>query len=271
MIEKQPVVISIAGSDNTGGAGIQADIKTCSALGVYAGTVITAITAQNSKHVYAVEEVSTEMIKVQIDTILETIRPDAIKIGLLPSPQIIEVVAEKIKEYGLHKVVVDPVMVATNGDALTSSGSDMISAFKTYLFPVTDLITPNIPEALNLLGLERYEDNSMELCKTLRKETGVNAVLLKGGHGIGNDSTDYLSFENEFKEFKIKRINSQNTHGTGCTLSSAIAAGLAKGYTLEQSVSEGKSFVYNAILFADRVNVAAGPGPLNFMWKDLKK
>lgn len=267
MEERQPVVISIAGSDNSGGAGIQADIKTCTEMGVYAATVITAVTSQNSHHVYGVEAVTANMVKSQVDSILETIRPDAIKIGMLPTPEIIEVVTDKIKEYGLKNVVVDPVMVATNGDSLTSGGLDMISAFKKLLFPLADLITPNIPEALRLLGIKDNDIELPELGKILQSETKARSVLLKGGHASGNESIDYLIEENDISEFSIKRIKSENTHGTGCTLSSAIASGLAKGLTMKQAIVEGKSFVYNAILNAENINVAVGPGPLNFMWK----
>lgn len=267
MDNKQPVVISIAGSDNSGGAGIQADIKTCSALGVYAATVITAVTSQNSHHVYGVETISTEMVKSQIDSILETIRPDAIKIGMLPTPEIIEAVADKIKEYGLRNVVVDPVMVATNGDSLTSDGLDMIDAFKTLLFPLADLITPNIPEGLKLMGMESM-DYPKELCKKLYEESNAKGVLLKGGHSEGDESVDYLYDGNELTEFSVKRINSKNTHGTGCTLSSAIASGLAKGMNIRQAVAQAKDFVYNAILNAEHIDVAKGPGPLNFLWKN---
>lgn len=270
MSERQPVVVSIAGSDNSGGAGIQADIKTCTALGVYSATVVTAITAQNSRHVYAVDSVSVEMVKSQFDAILETIRPDAIKIGMLPSPDIICAVAGKIREYGLKNVVVDPVMVATNGDSLTASGHDMISAFTNELFPLSALITPNIPEARKLLGLNSDNElDSADLCIELYNICNADSVLLKGGHGVGHTSIDYLYNGTQMFDFETERVNSVNTHGTGCTLSSAIAAGLAKGYSLTKAISEGKNFVYNAIKFADSINVAKGPGPLNFMWNDI--
>lgn len=261
---KQPVVLSIAGSDNTGGAGIQADIKTCCALSVYAATVITAVTSQNSNHVYAVEVCSPSIIESQIDSIMETIKPDAVKIGMLPNPEIIKLIADKIKYYNLNNVVVDPVMVATNGDSLIKGGSKTIEAFINYLFPLATIVTPNIPEAETLIGSASL--NIKDTCEIILKECNISAVLLKGGHSIEEKAIDILFDGKEFTTFSQPRINSLNTHGTGCTLSSAIACGLAKNLPLKQAVSDAKDFVFNAIKYSENINVTDGPGPLNFLW-----
>lgn len=261
---RQPVVLSIAGSDNTGGAGIQADIKTCCALGAYAATAITAITSQNSHHVYSVEVCSEPIIESQIDSIMETISPDAVKIGMLPTPDIIKLIAEKIRQYNLKNIVLDPVMVATNGDALIQSGSSVKEAFIDHLFPLATLVTPNIPEAKELLGTDCLDPK--EICLRLSERCNIQAVLLKGGHTQGEQTVDILFDGKDYTSFSHPRLNSINTHGTGCTLSSAIACGLAKNKSLKEAVEEAKEFVYKAIYYAEGINVAKGPGPLNFLW-----
>ncbi|MCM1440511.1 MAG: bifunctional hydroxymethylpyrimidine kinase/phosphomethylpyrimidine kinase [Roseburia sp.] len=261
---KQPVVLSIAGSDNSGGAGIQADIKTCCALCVYAATTITAVTSQNSNHVYAVDVCSLNIIESQIDSIMETIRPDAVKIGMLPTPEIIRMIAGKLKYYKLNNIVVDPVMVATNGDSLIKGGSKTIDAIIDYLFPLATIVTPNIPEAETLIGSASL--NIKDTCEKLVKDCNMSAVLLKGGHCEDEKATDLLFDGKEFTTFSQPRIKSINTHGTGCTLSSAIACGLAKKQTLKQAVANAKDFIFNAIRYAEDINVTKGPGPLNFLW-----
>lgn len=261
---RQPVVLSIAGSDNTGGAGIQADIKTCCAFGVYAATTITAVTSQNSHHVYSVEVCSPAIIESQIDSIMETIRPDAVKIGMLPTPEIIELVAKKIRQYNIENIVVDPVMVATNGDSLVKGGSDIKEAFINHLFPLATLVTPNIPEAKQLLDIDSLD--SKEICLRLIEKCNIKTVLLKGGHMQDEQTVDILFDGEDYTSFVLPRLNSINTHGTGCTLSSAIASGLAKGKSLKEAVAEAKEFVYNAIYYAENIQVATGPGPLNFLW-----
>ncbi len=263
----QPVVLSIAGSDNSGGAGIQADIKTCCALGVYAATAITAVVSENTRHVYDMEVMTKKLVASQIDSILEFIRPDAVKIGMLPTPEIIKTVSDKLKEYNLRNIVVDPVMVATNGDALVDGSDRTVEAFKEYLFPISTLITPNIPEAARLLGITPDQIDLERDVIRLVDDFKLNAALLKGGHSEDDMAMDYLRSGSSTEIFKSKRINSINTHGTGCTLSSAIACGLAKNLSLQQAVTEAKEFVYHAIEQAEGLNIAEGPGPLNFLCK----
>ena len=265
MSKVQPVVLSIAGSDNSGGAGIQADIKTCCALGVYAATTITAVVSENTRHVYDMQIMSEEMIASQIDSILEFIRPDAIKIGMLPTPGIIKLVSEKLNEYNLKNIVVDPVMVATNGDALVDGSDKTVQALKEFLFPLATIITPNIPEAARLLSMREEDIDMLSDVKRLVDELGANAALLNGGHSDETMATDYLRYDSKTEVYKFERINSINTHGTGCTLSSAIACGLAKGHSLDVAVIKAKEFVYNAIKQAEGLNIAKGPGPLNFL------
>lgn len=260
----QPIVLSIAGSDNTGGAGIQADIKTCCAQGVYAATVITGVTAQNSKGVYGVEPVSLNMLRMQIDSIFEVMRPEAIKTGMLPSPEIISLVAEKIREYELHNVVVDPVMVATSGGTLVKPGEDTMREFKRSLLPLATVVTPNLSEA-SAFAMEDISDmEPYRACEKLMNIFLSRSVLLKGGHSSEKYSIDYFYDGKHIKEFKEKRIDTQNTHGTGCTLSTAIACGLAKGLDTEKAIREAKKFVTKAIKGGSKLEMMSGPGPLDF-------
>lgn len=262
---QQPTVLSIAGSDNTGGAGIQADIKTCCAFKAYAATVISGVTSQNSKGVYGIEPVSITMLDSQIDSIYEVMTPEAVKTGMLPSPEIIEAVAKKLIKYRAANIVVDPVMVATNGGNLVMPGEDTFAAFREYLMPIATVITPNITEASQFTGEDIASMEPLKACRLILEATSAKTVLLKGGHSeMESSSTDYLYDGINLKEFKSPKINTLNTHGTGCTLSSAIACGLAKGYKLDKAVSIAKSFIYAAINSAKDLKVMNGPGPLDF-------
>ena len=250
-------VLAIAGSDSSGGAGIQADIKTMTMNGVYAMSAITALTAQNTMGVTGIYEVSPEFLKMQIDAVFEDIRPDGVKIGMVASSGLIEVMGERLRYYHAENIVVDPVMISTSGSRLLRE--DALTAMVEKLLPLAKIITPNIPEAEVLWGAEiRNEDNMFLAAKEIsdRFET---AVLLKGGHMAG-DANDLLCFGGAHKWFKGKKIDNPNTHGTGCTLSSAIASNLAKGFSVEESVQKGKDYVTGALLAG--LNLGRGSGPL---------
>ena len=254
------VVLSIAGSDSSGGAGIQADLKTMTSLGVYGMTAITALTAQNTLGVDSVVETSLDMLEAQIDSCLSDIEADSVKIGMLPSAEQVLVVARKLKEYKCRNVVVDPVMVATSGSVLMKDSTKDIMA--KYLFPIAKVITPNIPEAQVLTGREINNRDDMENAAV---DIGVKygcSVLVKGGHSVA-DANDVLFDKGVITWFEGKRINNPNTHGTGCTLSSAIASHLALGYNLKDSISRSKRYLENAIS-AD-LDLGHGHGPLNHM------
>ena len=254
------VVLSIAGSDSSGGAGIQADLKTMTSLGVYGMTVITALTAQNTLGVDSVVETSLDMLEAQIDSCLSDIEADSVKIGMLPSAEQVLVVARKLKEYKCRNVVVDPVMVATSGSILMKDSTKDIMA--KYLFPIAKVITPNIPEAQVLTGREINNRDDMENAAV---DIGVKygcSVLVKGGHSVA-DANDVLFDKGVITWFEGKRIDNPNTHGTGCTLSSAIASYLALGYNLKDSILRAKKYLENAI-GAD-LDLGHGHGPLNHM------
>ena len=249
--------LTIAGSDCSGGAGIQADIKTMTMNGVYAMSAVTALTAQNTTGVRAIEESTPDFLAQQMDAVFEDIFPDAVKIGMIPSGVLIRVIADKLRYYEAKNIVVDPVMVATSGSALMKS--EAVKVLTGELLPIASLVTPNIPEAEVLSGMviENRED-----MLTAAKEIGGNygcAVLLKGGHSI-NDANDLLYANGEFRWFEGKRIDNPNTHGTGCTLSSAIAANLAKGYDLDESVSRAKDYISGAL--AAMLDLGQGSGPM---------
>ncbi len=256
--------LTIAGSDSSGGAGIQADIKTMITNGVYAMSAITALTAQNTTGVTGIMEVTPEFLGEQMDNIFTDIRPDAVKIGMASSVALIEKIAEKLKEYQAENIVVDPVMVATSGAKLISE--DAIDALKIYLLPMATVLTPNIPEAEILSGMKIEREEAMIEAAKLISENYHCAVLCKGGHQL-NDANDLLYSEGRFRWFYGKRIDNPNTHGTGCTLSSAIASNLAKGYTLETSVERAKEYISGAL--AAMLNLGAGSGPMNHGF-DLK-
>lgn len=256
--KKLKVVLTIAGSDSSGGAGIQADIKTMQANGVYAMSAVTALTAQNTTGVTGIMEVTPEFLGKQLDAVMTDIRPDAVKIGMVSSGKLIKVIAEKLKEYQIEKIVVDPVMIATSGSRLISENA--IAALQTYLLPIATVITPNIPEAEVLAGMEiAFEKDMIEAAKKIN-ETYHCAVLCKGGHSL-NDANDLLYENQNATWFHGKRINNPNTHGTGCTLSSAIASNLAKGYSLEQSIGRAKVYISGAL--EAMLDLGAGSGPMN--------
>lgn len=256
--QKLKVVLTIAGSDSSGGAGIQADIKTMQANGVYAMSAVTALTAQNTTGVTGIMEVTPEFLGKQLDAVMTDIRPDAVKIGMVSSGKLIKVIAEKLKEYQIEKIVVDPVMIATSGSRLISENA--IAALQTYLLPIATVITPNIPEAEVLAGMKiAFEKDMIEAAKKIN-ETYHCAVLCKGGHSL-NDANDLLYENQNATWFHGKRINNPNTHGTGCTLSSAIASNLAKGYSLEQSIGRAKVYISGAL--EAMLDLGAGSGPMN--------
>lgn len=261
---KKKTALTIAGSDSSGGAGIQADIKTMQANGVYAMSAITALTAQNTTGVTGIMEVSPEFLEQQLDAVITDIRPDAVKIGMVSSEELIKMISKKLKEYHLENIVVDPVMVATSGSRLLEE--DAVDTLKKELLPIATVITPNIPEAEILCGMEIHtEEDMVAAAKAIYEDLGC-AVLLKGGHNI-NDANDLLYTKEEVSWFKGKRINNPNTHGTGCTLSSAIAANLAKGFDLKISVQRAKDYISRAL--ADMLDLGAGSGPMNHAF-DLK-
>ncbi|RGH42086.1 bifunctional hydroxymethylpyrimidine kinase/phosphomethylpyrimidine kinase [Firmicutes bacterium AM41-5BH] len=249
--------LSIAGSDSSGGAGIQADIKTMTANGVYAMTAITALTAQNTTGVTGIMEVTPEFLAQQLDSIFTDIRPDAVKIGMVSSSALIHVIAEKLKEYKAENVVVDPVMIATSGSKLISD--DAIETLKTCLMPLSSILTPNIPEAEVLAEMKVETEGEMILAAKKISETFHCAVLCKGGHQL-NDANDLLYRDGEYKWFHGKRIQNPNTHGTGCTLSSAIASNLAKGYSMDESVKRAKDYISEAL--EAMLDLGKGSGPM---------
>lgn len=249
--------LSIAGSDPCGGAGIQADIKTMTMNGVYAMSVITALTAQNTTGVSGILESSPEFLQKQLDAVFEDIFPDAVKIGMVSSAQLIQVIADRLKFYGARNVVVDPVMVSTSGSRLLKEGA--VAVLTKELLPLATLVTPNIPEAevLSEMKVSSKED-MIAAAKKISKAYGC-AVLLKGGHSI-NDANDLLYSEGKTQWFDGKRINNPNTHGTGCTLSSSIASNLAKGFDLSDSVCRSKEYVSGAL--AAMLDLGRGSGPM---------
>jgi len=257
--------LTIAGSDSSGGAGIQADLKTMTMNGVFAMSAVTALTAQNTTGVQGIFEVSPEFLGQQIDSVFTDIRPDAVKIGMVSSSALIEVIAERLNFYGAKNIVVDPVMVATSGARLIAE--DAIETLKAKLLPIADVLTPNIPEAEELSGLEIVSAEDMIKAAEAIGEKISRAVLVKGGHQT-NDANDLLYYNHKSLWFKGRRINNPNTHGTGCTLSSAIAANLAKGYSVEDSVQKAKDYLSGAL--AAMLNLGAGSGPMNHAF-DLKE
>ena len=250
--------LSIAGSDSSGGAGIQADLKTMTMNGVFAMSALTALTAQNTTGVRAIMEVTPDFLKQQIDAVFEDIRPDAVKIGMVASEGLIEAIAERLRFYQAENIVVDPVMVATSGARLISE--DAVDSLKKELLPLCTVSTPNIPEAEILSGMTITNENEMVEAAKIISETYHCAVLLKGGHRV-NDANDLLYANGNAKWFYGKRIDNPNTHGTGCTLSSAIAANLAKGFDLETSVERAKEYISGAL--ADMLDLGSGSGPMN--------
>lgn len=257
--------LTIAGTDSCGGAGVQADIKTMTVNGVYAMSAIAALTAQNTTGVFDIYEVSPEFLQAQIQAIFEDIRPDAVKIGMLSSGKLIELVAEELTRYKAENIVLDPVMVATSGAKLIDNNA--IHTLKECLISIADVVTPNIPEAEILSDMKIITENDMIKAAEIIGQKYCCAVLLKGGHQV-NDANDLLYDRGKFRWFYGKRIDNPNTHGTGCTLSSAIASNLAKGFELETSIEMAKDYISKAL--SDMLDLGAGIGPMNhaFMIKN---
>jgi len=254
---KMKTALTIAGSDSIGGAGIQADIKTMTMNGVYAMSAITAMTAQNTLGVKAISESTPEFLRDQIDVVFEDIFPDSVKIGMVSSAKLVEVIADRLKFYDAKNIVVDPVMVSTSGTDLIKT--EAIESLASNLFPISTLVTPNIPEAEILADIKICNNNDMiSAAKLISSKYGCN-VLIKGGHCI-NDANDLLYKNGECHWFEGKRVYNPNTHGTGCTLSSAIASNLAKGYSLEESIQKAKNYISGAL--SDMLDLGKGSGPL---------
>ncbi|MGD9280811.1 MAG: bifunctional hydroxymethylpyrimidine kinase/phosphomethylpyrimidine kinase [Desulfobacterales bacterium] len=261
-------VLAIAGSDSGGGAGIQADLKTFSAIGCYGMSVITALTAQNTRGVTGIHAVPPSFAQQQIDAVLSDIGADAVKIGMLYSAELIAVVAEALKKHGARNIVLDPVMVAQSGDKLLQD--DAIEAIKTHLMPLADVVTPNIPEASVLCGRPLKNWRDIESAAQILAQHGSRSILIKGGHGDENKSTDllFLAREKRFVRLTADRIETDNNHGTGCTLSSAIASYMAKGMNIEEAVQKAKTFMNQAIAAGAAYKLGHGHGPVHhfFQW-----
>ena len=253
--------LSIAGSDSSGGAGIQADLKTMTMNGVYAMTAITALTAQNTTGVQAIQETTPEFLGQQLDAVFTDIRPDAVKIGMVSSPELIHTIAQRLRLYQAENIVVDTVMVATSGARLIRP--EAVDTLTRELLPLALVVTPNIPEAELLSGSTIHTRADMEAAAKAIGQTYGCAVLLKGGHRV-QDANDLLYADGTLRWFEGKRIHNPNTHGTGCTLSSAIAANLAKGFSLPDSVSRAKEYISGAL--AAMLDLGQGSGPMNHAW-----
>ncbi len=263
---KTPIALTIAGSDSSGGAGIQADLKTFTAFAVYGASVITALTAQNTRGVQGVSAVAPDFVEAQIASVLDDLDVGAVKTGMLANAEIIAVVAGALSKRPDMQLVVDPVMVATSGDPLLQP--DAVNAFKTLLFPRATLITPNLPEAARLLGgpVAKTEAEAREQVQALGA-LGARAVLLKGGHGSGDEAVDLLLLaDGQIRRFASPRIDTRNTHGTGCTLSAAIAALLAQAIDLETAVLRAKTFVHRAIEAGRAQSIGHGNGPVDHLY-----
>lgn len=250
-------VLSIAGSDSSGGAGIQADIKTITVNGVYAMTAITALTAQNTMGVRSIQESTPEFLKEQLDAVFEDIFPHAVKIGMVASAELVCVIAERLRYYKAKNIVVDPVMVSTSGSRLLKS--DAVRVLEKELFPLAKVLTPNIAETEVLSGIEIRTKEEMKKAAKQIGDTFGCAVLVKGGHSI-NDADDILYSGKELYVFEGRRIENSNTHGTGCTLSSAIAANLAKGFSVVEAVQRAKEYISEAL--AAQLDLGRGSGPI---------
>ncbi|MDQ2080275.1 bifunctional hydroxymethylpyrimidine kinase/phosphomethylpyrimidine kinase [Xanthobacteraceae bacterium Astr-EGSB] len=256
------IAVTIAGSDSSGGAGIQADLKTFSALGVYGASVIAALTAQNTKGVTGIHDVPPDFVAAQMDAVFSDLAVGAVKIGMLSTPAVIETVAAGLKRFRQDKVVLDPVMVAESGDRLIAP--EAVAVLKRDLMPCALLITPNLPEAAALLDTSiAVNEAEMRLQAERLLGMGVKAVLMKGGHGKGPESADFFADGTHMIRLTATRVETRNTHGTGCTISSAIAAGLAKGRDLETAVREAKAYITAAIGAADRLAIGSGHGPVH--------
>ena len=260
--KKIPVAMTIAGSDSGGGAGIQADLKTFSALGVYGASTLTAITAQNTVAVTAVHELPTDVITAQIEAVVTDIGVDAVKTGMLSSSAIVEAVAGELARFAIRNLVVDPVMVAKSGDPLLRE--EAVESVKTRLVPLAALVTPNVPEAETLTGLKIETDDDMKEAARQILAMGAGAVVVKGGHREG-PATDLFFDGDQFTEFSSERFDTVNTHGTGCTFASAAAAGLAQGKSLAEAVAQAKEYVTEAI--RNSYPLGQGHGPVHHFYR----
>ncbi|MBB5755039.1 bifunctional hydroxymethylpyrimidine kinase/phosphomethylpyrimidine kinase [Prosthecomicrobium pneumaticum] len=257
-----PIALTIAGTDPSGGAGIQADLKTFAALGVYGASVITALVAQNTRGVRAIHDVPPDFIAAEIDSVFDDLTVAAVKIGMLSRPAVIATVVDGLARHGATKIVVDPVMVAQSGDRLLVP--EAVEALRTLLLPRATVITPNLPEAAVLLDAAPAESEAEMRAQGERLlALGPQAVLVKGGHGTGAESVDLLVTASGVHRFTAPRIATRNTHGTGCTLSSAIAAGLARGLDLDTAVGAAKDYLTAALSAADRLTIGKGHGPVH--------
>lgn len=254
-------VLTIAGNDPSGGAGLQADIKTMGACGIYGMGVVTALTAQNTTGVYGIYEVPEEFLALQLDCVFRDIFPDAVKIGMVSSSGLIRVIADKLRQYRARRVVVDPILVSTSGTTLLKPEAE--EDLKKRLFPLADVLTPNVPECERLTGQSiRTKEDMEEAARKLGEQYGC-AVVCKGGH-LGNQAEDVLYREGVYTWISGERIANENTHGTGCTYSSALASSLAMGYTIEESARHAKEFMQGALKAG--LNLGKGNGPLDHFW-----
>ena len=262
---KTPIALTIAGSDSSGGAGIQADLKTFSALGVYGASVITALTAQNTRGVSAIHAVPPDFIRAQMDAVFADLDVGAVKIGMLGNEGAVIAVAEGLGAWRGAPVVLDPVMVAGSGDALLDEGAEF--ALRSHLLPLADLVTPNLPEAARLLGATQAVDETMMVRQgELLLSLGPKAVLMKGGHASGPEAVDIFFDGTNIVRLAADRVRTKNTHGTGCTLSSAIAANLATGMSMLDAVREAKVYLTNALIKADELAIGHGHGPVHHFY-----
>ena len=266
MKKRYNTVLTIAGSDSGGGAGIQADIKTISAMGCYAASAITAITVQNTLGVQAVHPVPLDILRGQIDAVLSDIGADAVKIGMLHSSEVVILVAEMIEKYGITNVVLDPVMVSTSGHRLIEE--DAVEVIKSRLLPLARVITPNVPEAEILAGCKIAGEDEFEAIARRLSDNGNVSVLMKAGHLSGDSLVDYFynAEDDTITRLQSKRVQTKNTHGTGCTLSSAFAAALAKGEGLTMAATSAKSYIEQAIISGAAYEIGGGHGPVNHFW-----
>ena len=260
-------VLTIAGSDSGGGAGIQADLKTFAANRCYGMSVITALTAQNTTGVTAIHALPPAFAVEQLTAVLTDIGTDAIKIGMLYSAELIEAIAETLNKYRARNIVLDPVMIAQSGDKLLQD--DAIQAIKDHLMPVADVVTPNLPEAEVLLGQKIGCFEDIQRAARELAHNGGRSILIKGGHGAESNSTDllYLTEEDRFVSLEAERVDSRNNHGTGCTLSSAIAANMARGSDIEEAVNKAKTFISNAIRAGAAYKIGQGHGPVHHFFE----
>lgn len=266
-----PIVISVAGSDPSGGAGIQADLKTFSALGAYGGAVLTALTAQNTRGVTGVLRVPAAFVRDQLESVLDDLDVAAVKIGMLGSVEVVETVADVLAHAGVRALVLDPVMVATSGDRLVDA--DTVAAIRRLLLPLAHVVTPNLPEAAALLEQDTVREADMEWAGERLRDLGPAAVLVKGGHLDGSESPDVLVDADGCLRLVAPRVRTRNTHGTGCTLSSAIAVGLARGLGLRDAVRAAKDYLTAALAAADTLAVGTGNGPVHHfhaLWEKVE-